>query len=143
MNANDYCKNTLEKERIIKQSLNILKTCDYDYFSDETFMCEQQMKDFQQKWKTIGSAGNKQKQLGERFQYIQNQFWKHIELMRKKMQLLEWSNCLDDMRDDFKTASYLAQRGKMKNLGSRIEEMQDRFFDLEYEISQLKEELGI
>ncbi len=143
MNANDYYKNTLEKKQIINQSLYILGTCDYDYYSNKTFSCEQQMKDLQKKWKTIGSAGNQQERLWEQFQYIQDKFWKRIKLMRKEMQLLEMSDRLGALRDDFETAEYLGRWNKAEYLSERIEEKEDKLLDLEYEISQLKEELGI
>lgn len=72
-----------------------------------TFLCEQQMKDLQKEWKTIGSAGNQQSRLRIQFQDIQDQFWKRIKLMRKEMQLLELSDRIDSLRDDFDAAECL------------------------------------
>lgn len=143
MNYKDYNSNTLKKERIIRQSLNILRTCDYDYYSYTTSMCELQMKDLQKEWKTIGSAGNQQERLWGQFQSIQDQFWKRIKLMRKEMQLLELSDRVGRLRDDFDEAECFRQWGRMKHLSELIDEKEDRLIDLEYEISQLKDELGI
>lgn len=142
MNTN-YYKNTMEKVQIIKQSINILEECDYECDAGNTFACEQQMKDLQKEWKTIGSAGNQQERLWKQFQYIQDQFWKRIKLMRKEMKLLEMSDRLGELQDDFETATYLRQWNKAEYLSERIEEKEDRISDLEYEISQLQDELGL
>lgn len=143
METKDFYKNTIEKEHLIKESTDILRTCDYDYYSDKTYWCKQQMKDIQEKWKAIGSAGNKEKLLWDEFQNIQNQFWKHIKVVNKEMRLLEFTHHIGDLRDDFENAKFLGQWKKVKRLGTLIDEKEDKLMDLEYELVRLKEELGI
>lgn len=144
MNSKDYYNNTLKKELIIARSLIILRTCDYDnYPSTATSLCEMQMKDLQKEWKTIGSAGNQQERLWGRFQSIQDEFWKLIKLSRKEMQLLELSDRIGSLQDDFEAAKDRRQWGRMEHLSELIDEKEDNLSYLDYEISQLKEELGI
>lgn len=57
------------------------------------------------------------------------------------MQLLEMSDRLGELQDDFETAKYLGRWNKAEYLSERIEEKEDKILNLEYEISQLQDEL--
>lgn len=100
------------------------------------------MKCLQAKWKTIGSAGSHEGELWEQFQKVQNQFWEHIKLINEA-KLLELSDDLSNLQDDFEIAKLHRQWNKVSSLSERIDKMHEQSFNLQDEISRLQKELGL
>lgn len=130
------------KRKLIDRAKRILNTCNYEY-QFETDQCKEEMKRLQAKWKTIGRAGDQDKLLREQFQEIQDQFWKHTKLEAKRMRLLDLSDALGSLEDDFECAKIYHQWNKMERLVGLIDKKQDAILNLQAEITQLEEELGL
>lgn len=125
-----------EKREIILRAIEIERLCDYDAYDNLHQRCELEMEDLFRQWKAVGSAGREDERLWRSFSAVKDRFWKGIKLVKLKDRILDMSCELDDLRDDFDFTH-------KPYLLDRIDRKEDKISDLQWEIEQLEEELGI
>lgn len=80
MMDNDFTQNASVKKELLETAVYISNTCDYDYYSHQTYLCERKMKDIQLTWKNTGSAGRQEEMLWYKFKNAQDVFWTKIKI---------------------------------------------------------------
>lgn len=131
-----FQKHASEKRHIISQAKRIERLCDYEGYDNAHQECEWAMKELQQRWKSVGSAGREEEVLWESFCAVKDRFWKGIKIAKLHDRISDLCFELDNLRDDFE----FTHKAYLIDL---IDRKEDKIMDLQWEIEQIEKELGI